>query len=147
MGGSRNVRLGFGVAILTVALFFVTLTVWGTWEAGDYFRRTYPSVPASGYPVVSVAGSCVLLFSEALVLMRLLAGASMSIGRALAAFGASVGGAVILFFTLMAPDHVAALVTYHFLWLLSAAAISMGTFLTLSVAHLARLAGSRRGSG
>jgi multisubunit Na+/H+ antiporter MnhE subunit len=130
-----------------MALFFVMLVVWGPWEAGDYFRRNYPDLPDRGYPVASVVGSCALLFAEAFVLWRVLAG-SLSIGRALAASGLSIGAAGILFFTLMMPDHIPARVTYHFLWLLSAAAISMGTFLTLAASHVARLlVGRRQSSG
>jgi len=145
---SRRLRLGFGVAIGSVMLFFGTLIVRGTWDAGDYFRRVHPGLPDSGYPVASVFGSCAFLLAEAFVIWRLLTGTSLSIGRALAALGAALGGAGILFFTSMMPDHVPARVTYHFLWLLSAATISLGTLLTLAATHLARLlVGSRQSSG
>ena len=88
------------------------------------------------------------LFAEAFVLWHLLAGTSLTIRRALAAFAASISGAGLLFFTSMMPDHVPPRMTYHFFWLLSATAISMGTVLTLAAAHLARfLVGSRQSSG
>ena len=149
MTRSRRLRLGFGIAIALTALFFVTLTVWGTWEAHAYFRRNYPDLPDRGYPVAAVIGSCALLSAEAFVLWRFLGWTSLSIRRrALVASGASLGGAGILFFTSMMPDHVPPRVTYHFLWLLSATAISMGTFLTLAVADVARrLVGGRQSSG
>ena len=53
-----------------------------------------------------------------------------------------------MFLTLMTPDHVPNYIVLHFFWLLSAGAMSLGTFLLAAGARFVhRLAATRRSSG
>jgi hypothetical protein len=145
---SKAVRVGLGLFVLAVALCFVVEIIWVTWADGQYFRRAYPNFPSRGYPVIEVSASCALVLVEALVLWRLLRGTVVSPVRALVPFGASLVGAATMFFSVLAPDHVPNYIVLHFFWLLSAGAMSLGTFLIAASARFVRhLAATRRSSG
>jgi hypothetical protein len=147
MTDSKRVRAGLGVLVLAVALCFVVQIIWVTWADGQYFRRTYPNLPY-GYPSIAVFLSCALVLAEALVLWRLLLGSAISAVRGLIPLAASLAGAATMFLTLMTPDHVPNYIVLHFFWLLSAGAMSLGTFLLAAGARFVhRLAATRRSSG
>ena len=117
----------FGLFVGAAALCFVVLIITGTTESRAYFREHTPQIPQGSYPVGPVAVSSVMVVVEAFGLWGLLtAGRSSLPIRALIAFGASFAGAFILGMNLMhAPPHV----SYHFLWLLCVAALTLGTCL------------------
>jgi hypothetical protein len=139
----QNVRRGVGLVILATALCFVVLIVTGTVESREYFRQHGPPIPQRPYPVGPVAMSCVLLLAEAVALWRLLTASWASfLVRALVAFGASFGGAVVVGMNLM---HAPPRVSYHFMWLLGVAALALGSVLISGGSALARrLSASRR---
>jgi hypothetical protein len=143
----RHLRWGLGLALLALVAYFVFLIVTGTVESRAYFREHRPFRPPGTFPMGAVVVSCGLLLVQAVALWWFVTGTwSTFRKRALVAFAACLGSAFIL--SLGMHVHAPPYVTYHFLWLLCAAALSLGlVVISTSVYVVRRLAGNRPGSG
>lgn len=134
--GTKEIdRAAARVIVGAAALFFVVMIIWMTSGDPYYFRKAHSGVPVRGYPFLNASASCAVLVAEAVVFLRLLGRMPGSPFRALVTLAVCVAGAGAMF-PLVRSLHVPNDLMLHLLWLLSAGAISLATFLIAIAARL-----------